>query len=330
MSSFAGGKSSKSSLTLSSASGTAVQSNRSSSNRNNVGREQEEEIIVQLLARRSSHLPGNTWFQDWDQWFRNNHIVFGICFHHPLHPLETWERLVALIGSVAFGLFTTNVAYLWDESHRDVRDDAVLTVWLTDTSFVLTKGLIVLWTVGGVCHSVWDFIVWHIMACACCHPGGRWGENPGSRRYKDCGSFLLIPVVAAVVALACVVVLIRASHVNIDKKYDDYGNGNGNDNNNNGGDDDVDMSIDTTNITDVRQFSFLAEYAIELGLAWLVYFPVIGTVLFSGCLGCGRLPILGGRPRDKRLVDQASEGDGPWYALWGGLPPFSGTTKGRL
>ena len=53
------------------------------------------------------------------------------------------------------------------------------------------------------------------------------------------------------------------------------------------------------------QFTFFVKYAVELFLAWFLYFPIFGTVMFSGILGCGgRLPILGGRPRDKKLIEQ--------------------------
>ena len=74
-----------------------------------------DEIIIPLLARRSFHLPGNNWKEDWIQWMGNNHVVFGTCFHHKLHPIEMWERYVLLVGSVSFALIATNVAYLWDK-----------------------------------------------------------------------------------------------------------------------------------------------------------------------------------------------------------------------
>ena len=72
------------------------------------------------------------------------------------------------------------------------------------------------------------------------------------------------------------------------------------------GDGDDDFYVDWEQIDGPSSFRFLAKYCVELLLAWFVYFPVIGTVMFSGVLGCGRLPVLGGRPRDKRLVEQES------------------------
>ena len=275
--------------------------------------DQEDDVIIQLLAKRSCHLPGNSWTQDWIQFVFNNHIILGICCHHKLHPLETWERSIALVGSIGFGLFATNIANMWYIRYSEIADDELYTIPITipylDEEFVITKGLVVLWTVGSICHSFFDFSVWHIMACACCHPGGRWGDKPNSEKFKDVGSYSLIPVVCATVALAVITVIMRASWSDTDGQEIQPD------------DDQIYYEIDTDNIQDVRQFNFLTQYGIELFLAWFVYFPIFGTLLFSGVLGCGRLPILGGRPRDKRLVEQASKGEGAWYMLWGGSPP---------
>lgn len=45
-----------------------------------VSRQQRE--LIPALAWRSYHLPGNSWCQDWMQYYKNNHPVFGICCHH--------------------------------------------------------------------------------------------------------------------------------------------------------------------------------------------------------------------------------------------------------
>ena len=52
-------------------------------------------------------------------------------------------------------------------------------------------------------------------------------------------------------------------------------------------------------IRGASSFSFLVNYAVEACLA-LLYFPLFGTILFSGVLGCGRMPVLGGRPYEVR------------------------------
>jgi hypothetical protein len=52
----------------------------------------------------------------------------------------------------------------------------------------------------------------------------------------------------------------------------------------------------TTSSTGSHQFSFLVGYAIELVVALFIFYFFTSTVFFSGLLGCGRIPILGGRP----------------------------------
>lgn len=48
-----------------------------------------------------------------------------------------------------------------------------------------------------------------------------------------------------------------------------------------------------------KSFIFLFGYIIEFILAAFVYGPIMLTVVFTGVLGCnGRIPILGGRPRE--------------------------------
>lgn len=43
---------------------------------------------------------GNSWGQDWLQYQKNTHPVFGFCFHHPLHPIRGPQRVIILMGSV--------------------------------------------------------------------------------------------------------------------------------------------------------------------------------------------------------------------------------------
>jgi hypothetical protein len=54
-------------------------------------------------------------------------------------------------------------------------------------------------------------------------------------------------------------------------------------------------------LEDKRSFRFLLGYLVEFVLALFVYYPIAVTILFSGVLGCGgRIPILGGRPREMK------------------------------
>ena len=107
-------------------------------------------------------------------------------------------------------------------------------------------------------------------------PGGRWGNKENSEKFKDAGSYALIPVVCVVIALAVITVLMRASWQDSEGQEIQYD------------DDQIYYEIDTDNIQSVRQFTFLTQYSIELFLAWFIYFPIFGSLIFSGILGCGR------------------------------------------
>ena len=45
-----------------------------------------------------------------------------------------------------------------------------------------------------------------------------------------------------------------------------------------------------------NRWAFLIGYFLELLMALFVFYPLTSTMFFSGILGCGRLPVLGGRP----------------------------------
>ncbi|KAL7564253.1 hypothetical protein ACA910_012279 [Epithemia clementina (nom. ined.)] len=265
----------------------------------------DQDTIVPLLARRSYHLPGNTWCADWCQWFGNNHILFGICLHHPWHPLEWWERCLALTASVSFGL-TTNLLVYYYYSHVSDRNDIVLNLYDT---YAITQSMVTLWTVGGVSHNMFDMAVWYIMACACCQPGGRLGQGRMSQKCRDVGSYMLIPVIVALLGFAIFLVLLRATHPDGSNNtrtshyfYDDDQQQNQQQQDDNWF---TNPDVDVDQIKGLESFSFLQRYVLELILVWCVYFPLFGIILFSGCLGCnGQLPILGGRPRDVRIVAQ--------------------------
>ena len=63
-------------------------------------------------------------------------------------------------------------------------------------------------------------------------------------------------------------------------------------------------------------FSFLIGYALELVFALFIFYFITSTLFFSGILGCGRVPVFGGRPyeilREKANAnnnDQSEDGD---------------------
>jgi hypothetical protein len=53
-----------------------------------------------------------------------------------------------------------------------------------------------------------------------------------------------------------------------------------------------------TDIDSAAEFQFLTGYLVETVLAFFVYYPLGGTLVFSGILGCGCIPFLGGRPSE--------------------------------
>jgi len=256
-------------------------------------------LIVPYLAQRAYHIPGYTWRQDWIQYITNNHPVFGICCHHKLHPLNFRRRLVVLVGSIASGLAITNLVYLWFllESESGIDSEFVsiglaanLTLGEIEAQFEtvsLTNYQAFLWTIGAALHSSFDLSVWYLSACACCLPGGCCVACQG---YRYVGSYIVFFVVIVVAAAASVAVVLRAS-INSNEEISiqnittgaTYGL--------------WDDEIEFENM-DPSSFRFLITWSIEMALALLVMYPLLGTVLFSGMLGCGRLPFLGGRPRD--------------------------------
>jgi len=54
-----------------------------------------------------------------------------------------------------------------------------------------------------------------------------------------------------------------------------------------------------------QHYAFVVPYLVQVLLSQLVYYPVLHCILFSGVLGCGVLPVLGGRPRQVILMERA-------------------------
>ena len=258
---------------------------------------EEEKRLVPRLARRAYHLPGYGWGRDWVQYMFNNHPLLGICCHHKLHPLKMGQRLIILIGSIASGLAITNIVFLWftldqEQSMNDVLFE--MTILPNSTaiqsefqSIEVTRGTAVLWTLGSMSHSMFDLTIWYVSACSCCRPGGVCSTF-GCLRH--CGSYLVVGVVMIVVAMATLVVVWRAAEETRTQYEEEK----------------EELALDDDaypawgEIRGVSSFSFLVNYAVEVCLAMMLYFPLFGTILFSGILGCGRLPMLGGRPYEVR------------------------------
>jgi hypothetical protein len=261
--------------------------------------------IVPILASRSYHIPGNTWRQDWIHYFANNHPVLGLCFHHKLHPVGKCKRIIVLIGSIACGLVISNLLYLYFLSTDqgvsgefisvDFRVNATVasqSVGISNLSF--TNYQITLWTVGTFIHTMFDLSVWYLAACGCCQPGGSlesWGPH-----LRWMGSYITLLAVTLTAATATLVVVVRATlndhpeAVNKDHEIQSGGL--------------FDDAVQFGETSGPGAYQFLVSWCIEVLISWFIYNFAIGTVFFSGVLGCYRLPLLGGRPREVMLLEK--------------------------
>lgn len=265
----------------------------------------DEEIIRHKLSVRAYHLRGNSWCEDWQMYIKNNHLVFGMCCHHRLHPVRNKHRIILLMGSLAFGLIVTNLVYLWDDDAFFGDVDNAITTWgdkiynetelLRIDSEIHVAGLRmdtsqmgILWTLGSGVHSLFDFGLWHMISCGHC-------KQHMSCCTKTAGWTMAVFLVAIVVSITMVLSFFRIYFESEDGDEMDeqesiiraeISTG-------------IETALDYAN-NDEPDFHFLFGYLIELFLSLFVYTPIVQTVVFSGLLGCCWMPFLGGRPRSLR------------------------------
>jgi len=252
----------------------------------------EARVIIPLLASRACHLPGNNVCQDWMQFIKNNHPVLGILCHHPLHPIRISQRIVNLIGSVAFGLTATNIVFLMHVYYETSMDEVFFRVSLSGggaedpditasdiEQLEITYGAITLWTLGGALHSVFDLSLWFLSACACFLPGGCF-EN--QRNLHSIGSYCVISIVAILVAITTSLVVLRVSYESrLREKIEDSTE-----------------DVDWREVHTLQSYNFLMGYLIELVVVYCVTYQIVASIFFSGILSFGCLPFLGGRPAE--------------------------------
>ncbi|KAG7369455.1 hypothetical protein IV203_027201 [Nitzschia inconspicua] len=282
----------------------------------------EERRIQKLLAEGAYHLPNNqAWYQDFLQYICNNHPIFSVCFQSPLHPISKGMRAVGLLGSVMVGLVLTNIIYMWQLSTEDeteepeeaifqlsaggfavyngtsvtyINDDNVVAKY---TQFEISStAMLVLWTVGSAAHSLFDSFLWYASSCQCCNDKDDDDDNNNqpqqpSKWRKYCNILIVIMVIVISTA-ATLAVVIRAMIEDSDSGQDSanaiLGTMDKNNNNNNNTELSQLMNKDAaTPLTNKKNYDFLQDYAIELVLAWFVWFFIIEGILFSGILSCG-------------------------------------------
>ncbi|CAJ1951964.1 unnamed protein product [Cylindrotheca closterium] len=250
--------------------------------------------LVPLLAAQAYHIPGNTWFQDWRQFMRNNHPLFGICLHHKLHPIKSCTRMIALCGSILFGLVMTNIFYLFYLWNPEF-DQIVMSITLDSGEiYTLTTGMLLLWTVGGGIHASFNLCLWYIAACSCCRAGGCCEARACCPSF---GKHLIRGVVLMIVVMTVLVIVMRIAIGNPETDTLDDAAATSNVTDSNGIDFFFTDEAWDFNVKGTEEFHFVLAYLVQMGLSLFVYYPVFATVLMSGVLGCnGKVPLLGGRP----------------------------------
>lgn len=259
-----------------------------------------------------------------------------------MHPIRGPQRVIILVGSIAFGLAITNIVFLGLLNNTEAGNfvnavynitGEVVEAQYRYTHVELEQSMVFLWTVGSFLHSCFDILIWYLSACACFRPGGITGRN--STLCQNFGLYIAVLLVVGMIFVATLVVVTRLNEDN--EKWAQLLPWLG--------DDELGNSTLMTNVTDVMtnisqanmfvetidsieevsnstienignetgfniqgfglgdllyakedtKYAFLVGYAIELTIALFLYYPFTSTVFFSGILGCGRIPILGGR-----------------------------------
>mmetsp|Transcript_28130 Transcript_28130/g.36790 ORF Transcript_28130/g.36790 Transcript_28130/m.36790 type:complete len:279 (+) Transcript_28130:1-837(+) len=237
---------------------------------------QHDKIVIQRLAMRRCHLPGNNYWEDLCQFFLNNHPILSFWFADPRHPFQRAERIVNLVASVSFGLGATSFVMLW--YYYEERDMSEVVYTAFDT-FDITSGTISLLTIGGLFHCLFDLSIWYIQACPFCRPGGTLSEYLSDKVQQIwvwIGTHIAAEAAIISCTLALYVVVLRAS---VEDDGDDTGISYG-----------------------FEDYRFVLNFFMELFVTLFIFFPIGTFVLFTGVLGCARIPRLGGRPQETRAL----------------------------
>jgi hypothetical protein len=149
-------------------------------------------------------------------------------------------------------------------------------------------------------HGCYDNTIWSLAAAiGSASDSNAATESTGSERIRKfkrtLKAFLIILSVVIAIALATFAAALRAALDSQDVTVTELKT--------NGLNGETKEILSTT-IDGSSDMEFLIAYIIELAMTFFVWYPLIGTVLFSGILGCGKYPIIGGRPYDLMLEQQ--------------------------
>jgi len=240
--------------------------------------------VIQRLARRSFHIPGNSFWEDWWSFLGNNHPILGFAFAHQNHPFGFQQRLINLAASLSFGLAATSIVVLWYYYHGIDMNEVALTIF----GIHLSRGHLMLLVFGSGLHVIFDLSIWYIQACPFCRPNGLLARRLSESHqhfWLFMGSYIAVEITVFSVVIAIYVVLLRASVVE------------------DGSNDDDDAGIQVRK-TGIQDYYFVASVFMEFAFTQMIMFPLVAFTLFSGILGCGRIPLIGGRPYQFRKYQQ--------------------------
>jgi hypothetical protein len=240
--------------------------------------EMDEEKLKFLLARRSCHLPGNSWWQDWLQYVGNLHPLFGLCLHHQLHPLTINNRIYMLIASVAYGIIATNLVYFYFLlSDKQFEEDMIklnLEIQEKGVMVALSTGIVMLFILNGLIHVMFDLWMWHLSSATCC------SHFKHHRVIKKYGTYAVTAISMILVVFASCLILARLSY-NINDE----------------------VKFEWSNMIRIESVYALLFYVLELFLVYFIINPIMISLKFSGVFGC--MPGMGGRPGDiGRILDE--------------------------
>ena len=152
-----------------------------------------------------------------------------------------------------------------------------------------TSHMTILWTIGSMAHSTFDFGLWHLIACGHCNQRNDLGVA---------GWGASVFLVMVIVSLTKVSVYFRAFSPEEGENEGEFLNSTtieGEESNSG-----FHTVLDYVDSENEKDFRFLFGYMIEIFLSLFVSTPLVQTVVFSGVLGCGCIPFLGGRTQSVR------------------------------
>lgn len=198
---------------------------------------------ARLLGIRSPHLPGYSCCDDWIQWQRNNHPLFGLCFRFRENPISILKRIMVLIGSLAFGVFMSNIVFLFFHLLKNADGSPKENMDVEHFESYLYQYMLVICTLGALVHSLIDLIFLRLTACSCC--------GTFAWCFSICLSFIFIAL-AAITTIQTV-----APEV-------------------------LEMFIGQIMNAALKPQQILLVYFVEFASAYLVFFPLMFTIIFIG------------------------------------------------